>query len=147
MNYDLENIVERLLVELRKKYSLRLRLSKNWNELSGLSKYEYLRKQEVLLWYKQKYSVAGFWLLYLFCLPLIFTFRSRVLMKTWEAIIRAEVESRQSLMIVRNLEVRRAICSVFTSWHSFWAYPFCNKISRWYDSVLEKAERELLKKG
>jgi len=147
MNPDLKNIVERLLVELKKKYSRRLKLSKNWDELSDLAKYEYLRKQEVLLLLKKKYSAAGFWLLYLFCLPTIYTFRAQVLKLVWEAIIRSEIESRQSLEVLKYFEVKNRLCSIFTSWRSFWAYPFRDKISRWYDLTLEKAERDILKKG
>jgi len=146
MNPDLKNIVARLLVELKKTYSRRLRCPKNWAELSDLAKYEYLRKQEVLLWYKKKYSLVGFWLLYYFWLPAIWTFRSRVLMKVWETVIRSEVESRQSSSILRHPEVKIRLCSILSSWRSFWAYPFPNKIRKWYDVTLAKAESEILGK-
>jgi hypothetical protein len=139
VHHDLNNMRERLQGNLAKIYCRSLKIPRDWNSWSELGKYEYLRRQEIFLWYRKKYSTVGFYIL--FCIRF---FRARVMMNVFEASMRANIESRQTMLIVKSREFYEVLQQYFCSYRSFWVYPFRSKIKKWYEKTIEALERELL---
>jgi hypothetical protein len=111
MNPDLKNMIERLQTRLFE--NSRFRLPKDYEELSEIAKYEFLRCQEVYLQFR-------FWSIT----------RAKAL---WEARIRANIEARDSRLIVESLEFRD---SLFRK--CFWLFLSRKRFENWLSRILER---------